>query len=128
MNNTKMPPLWTFNCGGCALKTFNWYLPGKKPKRNYLRTGKFVNYMLEEFDGRLRKIKKEEEALPYERVIFFRGSRDDFHFIYKGKNGKYYHKRGDSPKIERIEKEVVYSNCWLNEYVSKITILALDMR
>lgn len=122
---------YNFNCGGYALNTFTFYkpYPGEFRDQSFLDADKFVKNMVDEFNGKLRILENENDALPYERVVFFKGGRRDFHFAYKGKNGQYYNKMGWCPDIRRMTKQEVYADDWNDGYyTSKLCILALDMR
>lgn len=141
MKNVRNADKRTYNCGGYALGTFDWYRPyksngelmGKIGDLEKETTEQHVQFMLKQFKGRLRLINNEEEAKPNERVIFFREDREiwgssDFHFIIKARNGRYYHKMGGSPYIGTASKEAVYnvkgwSTGWSN-YNSKMYIMA----
>lgn len=119
-----------FNCGGYALNVFTWYLPFNKNNGYYDfdHMERHVAFMLKDFGGRLRLIENESDALPHERVVFFRGCSYDFHYVYKGKNGHYYHKMGSKKYIEHMKKKEVYGPKWCCRYNGKIYIFALDMR
>ena len=131
----------TYNCGGFALGTKDWYHPfsgDDDPQYLFMNTysrirengqdktlRQYVDFMLKEFPN-MRLISSEQEAKKYETIVFFRIGNDDFHFVKKIKN-KYYHKRGWIPKIEEMEKEEVYGEYWCDgKYDSNIVILAID--
>lgn len=119
-----------FNCGGYALNVFTWYLPFDRRNEcwDFDHIERHVAYMLKEFGGRLRLIECESNANLYERVVFFRGCSWDFHYVWKGKNGHYYHKMGARKNIEQMKKEEVYGESWCKKYNGKVYIFALDMR
>lgn len=129
-----------YNCGGFALNTRDWYLPydqsewngtweiggemGQEPALGYM-----VDFMLEEFAPNLRVIHSEEELESFERLILFRVSHcDDFHFVRKDADGKYYHKMGSDPYPEEMEREEVYGESWCRRYDGPIVMFAYKDR
>lgn len=129
----------TYNCGGFALNTKDWYIPYPDAEEiEYMENlviekGKlvllemFVEHMLNEFPN-LRLIKDEEELKDYESLILFRIGDRDFHFVKKIGN-TYYHKTGWIPKIWEMDKEDVYRNYWdFGRYDSPIKMFAYDER
>lgn len=125
----------SFNCGGYALETFDWYCPThllsnletKEERERYSR--KAVRYMLEEFDD-LRVINDLNELEDNEYAIAFRVGYDDFHYVKRADNGVWYHKSGGNPKIRRMKKDVVFGKEWVNPldrfctYDSEIVLFA----
>lgn len=123
VNNTY---LLSYNCGGYALNTFSWYCPhansiGRQyrsaTKQDMLDiTDNAVEFMLKEFND-LRVITDLKELQPNEYAIAFRigGVRgeNDFHFMKRGKNGKWYHKPGGLA-IQFIKKEKVFADKWVS--------------
>lgn len=118
-----------YNCGGYALGTFSWYCPHRReddctPFGAYyaetaseadLITQHSVQVMLEDFKGKLRVISDVAEAnLKNEVVIAFRISTKsgDFHYIRRGWNGGWYHKRGACPHIDRMSTTEVFFDYW----------------
>ena len=129
-----------FNCGGFALGTCKWehfdcydkqgYEPfgGRTNKQRYRAmsrmTWKCAQEMLAKYPRQLRLIKSEDEKLSYEEVFFFRLSSDgDFHFVLKH-GRKYFHKRGNIPRLNEMSKEEVYSSAWCGRYDGPILIFA----
>jgi hypothetical protein len=129
--------LMGYNCGGFALNTRDWYLPYDTNKWAgaweiedrlgiELALEIITNHMLSEFPN-LRLVQSEEDLKDSEVLILFRMSNfDDFHFVRKGKNGKYYHKMGWSPVIEEMSKEEVYGDCWCNRYDGDIVLFGYE--
>ena len=82
----------------------------------HITTDNAVNFMLKEFKG-LRVITDLKELQPNEYAIAFRiggiGGVDDFHFMKRGKNGKWYHKPGGT-SIQFIAKEKVFADKWVS--------------
>lgn len=125
----------SFNCGGYALETFDWYCPSYL--YGYLRTkeekerfsAKAVRYMLDEFDD-LRVINDVDELKDDEYAIAFRVGYDDFHYVKRADNGVWYHKSGGNPKIRRMKKDIVFGEEWVNPldssctYDSKVVLFA----
>lgn len=120
----------TYNCGGYALGTFSWYCPHRAEDDlnhfgNYYAkdlseaesiTQHSVQVMLEDFGDKLRVISDVAEAnLKTEVVIAFRISAEygDFHYVRRGCNGGWYHKRGAYPHIDRMDAVEVFSDYWL---------------
>lgn len=126
-----------FNCGGYALETFNWYLPYDEEEQGREMFGIFadmpeeevleitVNAMLKEFRGRLRVIQKVEELKDDEYAIAYRVGERDFHYCKRNSRGVWFHKRGQTPKIERMTTEQVFSRSWgKGRYTSEVVLLA----
>lgn len=64
----------------------------------------------------LRVISSLDEVEENEYPILFRHSSDgDFHYVKRGKNGVWYHKRGASTEIEVMRKEKIFDK-WCNRY------------
>ncbi len=109
-----------YNCGGYALGTFSWYCP--HDERDYDIYNKFftmeertkmaVDYMLKDFPD-LRVISSIKEVETDEFLIAFRLSEDDFHYMVKKENHKWYSKSGSCPKIDTFPQEMVLSECWV---------------
>jgi hypothetical protein len=127
-----------YNCGGFALKTYDWYVPENKEDgyidTTYLvkRLGLggalqyYINCLLCDFPN-LKLIEKEEQLKSYETLVLFRLGESDFHFARKEKDGKYYHKRGWNTEIEEMSKEEVYGYSWCRgKYISKVVMFAYD--
>lgn len=124
VNNTY---LRSYNCGGYAFNTFSWYCPHTNSNSRKYRstteqsmlntTNNAVKFMLKEFKD-LRVITDLKELQPNEYAIAFRiggvGGEDDFHFMKRGKNGKWYHKIG-SLDIQFIKKEKVFADKWVSK-------------
>ncbi len=132
-----MARIFSYNCGGFALGTDDWYFPGRlcndgddyemleysfdDNEEAFLHH--LVDLMLEEFEGYLRIVESEHDIEDDEVVVFFRIGAGDFHFITKEPDGKYWHKMGEWD-IEEIEEEEVYSDCWCCRYDSEMIIFA----
>lgn len=127
-----------YNCGGFALGTETWYSfdhyqyrgfeNSSSDKKRLRRMGKVtflcVEQLLGDFPRQLRIIQKEEDKKSYEEVFFFRLSSDgDFHFVVKHGN-KYFHKMGNTPYIDEMSKEEVYSDSWIGGYDGPLVIFA----
>ena len=126
IRNVRNTYVRTYNCGGYALNTFSWYCPhAQNSGRKYRSTTEYgmqittdnaVNFMLKEFKD-LRVITDLKELQSNEYAIAFRiggvGGEQDFHFMKRGKNGKWYHKPGGAD-IQFIEKEKVFANEWVS--------------
>ena len=118
-----------YNCGGYALNTFNWFRPfldnqGEARRQeikdrinnheNYYKVinsiaEKDAEFMIDLFEGQLRRIFKVKDAQPNERIILYRigysldEEEDDFHFIFKDYNDKYWsHKPGACKPLNNI--------------------------
>jgi hypothetical protein len=125
--------LTEYNCGGFALNTRDWYLPYDQNQwdatweiEEKLGVEKalevMVNHMLKEFPN-LRLINSEEDLKDSETLVLFRVSNfDDFHFVRKASNGKYYHKMGWCPRIDQMPKEEVYGRAWNGRYDGEIVM------
>ena len=120
--NVKNTPFDIFNCGGYALNTFSWYMPKRKCTMSYYanstsemrrKTKRCVQIMLEDFSD-LRVIKSIKELQKDEYALAFRISTqiDDFHYIKRARNGKWYSKYGAS-FIARIPKAKIFDT-WCN--------------
>ena len=91
-----------YNCGGYALGTFNWYLPAATledfnecmeclDEKSLLE--QFTSNILEEFLN-LERIDFSDIPKVKDIIIGFAvKERDDFHFIRRGRNFQWYHKR-----------------------------------
>ena len=123
IRNIQNTYLRSYNCGGYAFNTFSWYCPhyssrkyGSTTEQGMLNTtNNAVAFMLKEFKD-LRVITDLKELQPNEYAIAFRiggvGGEDDFHFMKRGKNGKWYHKTGELD-IQFITKEKVFADKWV---------------
>lgn len=145
-----------YNCGGYALGTYNWYLPygcneerevvineliedgyEKEEIYSYILS-KDVDFMLEDFQDRLRIIQDEDQIGNNEVVIAYRifiefyyddngliCEHTDFHYrVKQGKN--WFEKNGDGP-IHKI-KETDINKPWVaacGTYDSDVILLAL---
>lgn len=130
-----------YNCGGYALNTFSWYCPhhsgrkyGSTTEQGMLNTtDNAVKFMLNDFKD-LRVITDLKELQSNEYAIAFRiggiGGEEDFHFMKRGKNGKWYHKPGGLG-IQFIKKEEVFADKWVSKtwagtctYCGKLVLFA----
>ena len=125
IRNVQNTYIRSYNCGGYALNTFSWYCPhnssrkyGSTTEQGMLNTtNNAVEFMLKEFKD-LRVITDLKELQPNEYAIAFRiggvGGEADFHFMKRGKNGKWYHKPGGTG-IQFIAKEKVFTYKWVSK-------------
>ena len=121
-----------YNCGGYALGTNTWYLPYPEEYRECLETdrkgmGSYLEYMLEDFGGRLRIIDSLDELQSDEYAIAFRTRLYDFHYMRRGDDGMWYHKQGAQPEIHRVSDQVALDETkeWPNGYHSPICLMAM---
>lgn len=131
LNNT---PRRSFNCAGFALGTYSWYCPreGESEREDYMfetdkqaykATRLSVECMLKDFPT-LRVVKSLEEIRSDEYAILFRHSSDgDFHYLRRGRNGIWYHKRGRTAQIDIMPKAKIFNN-WCHRYDGPIVIFA----
>ena len=135
-----------FNCGGFALKTFSWYCPFgisdgdlsdlyDRFNKDYMAVLQYtVNYMLNDFKGKLRVIQDLAELQENEEAVAYRIKTNcwDFHYVRRKKNGKWYGKIGYLPKIHRYTEEQVFdceSDAWGNgRYDSEMILFALIVK
>lgn len=131
-----------YNCGGYALENYAWYLPYTEELREcrsiYTEAKssndlaeRMVDFMLEEYKGRLRKINSPSEIRADEYAIAFRASKSysDFHYAKLGKNGVWYHKMGGSERIRIMTKRELFSSSWCSgRYDSEIHFLAMKRK
>ena len=138
-----------YNCGGFALGTFNWYRPykfdcfeGTLDKsicdiRDDIDCGcdydegctEIANIMVKfmESEGLCRKISDSSELRKGEYLVAFKASYDDFHYVRRLSNGRWFHKMGWN-KIEEIFQDDVYDDLWwedLNCYCGNLHLLAV---
>lgn len=137
--NIKNSNKWDYNCAGYALGTFSWYCPYEKDTRSFFdfiipprlteeemekRTKNYIEQMLNDFDD-LRIIDNLRELRFNEYAIAFRVSPDDdFHYVKRTRGGLWYHKRGNTPFIERMKKSEVFSDCWCERYTGRLVLFA----
>lgn len=129
--NTRNTEQRDYNCAGYALGTFSWYCPDDEEHSPFWtlhgRTREYrvsaIQKMLDEFPN-LRLIKNIDECADNEYVIAFRLAKDDFHYIKRGFNKVWYHKRGGG-RIERISQDEVFDKTWCGRYKGKITLFAM---
>jgi len=122
---------FNYNCGGFAFANFEWYLPYRyKDLHNWWDYSEevtleyYINSMLSDFSN-LRLINSEKELQEDEVLILFRIGDDDFHYVRKERNGKYYHKMGARPLIHEMPEHEVYSESWIDgRYDSRIVMFA----
>lgn len=135
-----------YNCGGFALKTFSWYCPFDKGdgdldglydrfNEDYMAVLQYtVDYMLNDFKGKLRVIQNLAELQENEEAVAYRIETNcwDFHYIRRKKNGNWYGKRGCLPEIRRYTEEEVFdceSDAWSNgRYDSEMILFALIVK
>lgn len=144
----------SYNCGGYALGTYDWFIPYQcRSLDNNLRKDieeffcesmsnayafctndynimaeRCIKEMICYFNGRLREIKKVSDAKENERVIAFRFGAGDFHFMIKGRKGHQWHsKMGVSISIDTFSEEYVMSDPdWGDVYLSDTYLMAMS--
>lgn len=133
--NNYNTPRRTYNCAGYALGTYSWYVPRKKrcSLNSYSfdtqaeaekKTAYSIKIMLADFPS-LRLCNSLDEIGRNETAILFRHSSDgDFHYLKRGKNGIWYHKRGNSHEIDIMPKSQIFGR-WCNRYDGPIAIFAM---
>lgn len=133
LNNT---PRRSFNCAGFALGIYSWYCPRRdgeeSGREDYAfktdeqadkATLRSVECMLKDFPT-LRVVKSLEEVQSNEYAILFRHSSDgDFHYLRRGRNGVWYHKRGSTRTIDTMPKTDIFEK-WCRRYDGPIVIFA----
>ena len=127
-----------FNCGGYALGTFSWYCPYTEEEDgengfgwgwdSYEEVVEVTEHcteqMLKDFSD-LRVINSLSELNKTEYAIAFRVSSDgDFHYVKRGFNGQWYHKRGSCPSIETMTAREVFRTAWCLKYNGPIVLFA----
>ena len=133
---------WNVNCGGRALGTENWFCPYSTEEdsdrlfdyyaefmSNDERAEETVEWMLNNVPG-LRRIENKEDLRLGERLIAYRCSTHDFHFMYMNENGNWLSKQGGG-RTKRISEKKVFADYWAsgwNVYDSKIILLAKKMK
>lgn len=139
LRNIENTPRRTFNCAGYALGTYSWYCPHDEAKDGLYAwygeyvakrkmgelTRKAVEQMLADFDD-LRVISYVHHLRKDEYAIAFRiSSNGDFHYIKRGRNGKWQHKRGGNPVIETMTSfQVFHTNWCYGQYDGEIVLFA----
>lgn len=126
--NIKNTTKCTYNCGGYALESFNWYLPrlnGDDVCRVYGTTVEDCVRAMEEDFPNLRRIQEISELKENEYAVAFRLSDYDFHYIKRARNGHWYHKMGSAHYINTMKEEVVFSESWGRGYDGEIALLAI---
>lgn len=133
MNTNKLH----YNCGGYALETYNWYCPYPTEDKGKEMFGYWasmsleekleisVKQMLREFKGTLRVIDDIDELENDEYAVAFKLGERDFHFAKRTSRGNWLQKRGNTPKIETMTKERVFSEEWAGGiYSSRLVLFA----
>ena len=156
---------YKYNCGGLALGTYSWYLPydldgdddeeqlivkdwheaGYSEKEIcQMLTDQYVEYMLNDFGGRLQILHDVHEAAPTDTIIMFRVGVSimevegwdedddeldmyydtDFHFRVR-RNGHWIEKMGDRPISISSEDYDLWEGCALN-YNGPIVLMVLS--
>jgi len=130
-----------YNCGGFALQNFKWYRPISLRNRSYFEDEEDLEITLEGCtedicldtkytDGKLIKISHYSEAPIGIEVVGFRIGTyidtkeiwyDDFHFIWRNEDGKWWHKPG-SLEIEEFKTDP--DDLWDNRYNGEIVWFA----
>lgn len=127
-----------FNCGGYALGTFDWYRPSSFDDKedfdfwddyedftdDYYSSGyyrlcdllaeNYVNDMLHDAHSNvLREVRNPDDVnlAANERLIAFRASAYDFHYVRQMSDGSWTHKQG-SLRIEEFPEEDLEDFCW----------------
>lgn len=137
--NINNSPKRGYNCAGYALNTFSWYCPNPV---DYFPWGDWfdddwevesihnmaVQIMLHDFAFRhIRLIADVAELHENEYAFAFRLSDDgDFHYVKRGRNGTWYHKMGNSPDINIMPREEVFSASWCYRYRGPIALFAIE--
>lgn len=124
--NIKNSDKYEYNCAGYALNCFSWYCPFSFHEDDVLKCAERI---LQDFPN-TRIIHSKKELLPNEYLIAFRTSKTDFHFMRRGKNGVWHHKRGRNPNIFTIKEKDVFSKIWPSNlsdggYASEIVLFAI---
>ena len=126
--NIKNTPKHTYNCGGYALNIFNWYVPSLTPNEGIVCAGR---HTVHEYAQQIVKdipnthiIQSLNELTKDEYAIAFRLANHDFHFMKRGKNGRWYSKRGSSPQIESFSEKEALHKPWFEDYDGEIVLLA----
>lgn len=133
---------WQVNCGGRALGLENWFCPYSTEEdsdrlfddweselSNDERAEETTEWMLKHVPG-LRRINSKDDLQPGERLIAYRCSTHDFHFMYMNENGNWLTKQGGT-RTKRISEKKVFADYWAsgwNVYDSKLILLARKMK
>ena len=145
LRKLKNTPRKEFNCGGYALDTFSWYCPLSRSDwdlnnlyerfdGDWMAVLQYtVDYMLNDFNGKLRVIQNLDELQEGEEAVAYRIEQDedwaDFHYVRRKRNGVWYGKMGRCPMIFRYTEEQVFdykSDAWQNgRYDSNMILFAL---
>lgn len=143
LSNTYMR---AYNCGGFALKTFSWYCPMGRNDRDlitlldrfdsdYMAVLQYtVDYMLNDFKGKLRVIQSLDELQKNEEAVAYRIATNgyDFHYVRRKKNGSWYGKMGCCMSINRYTEEQVFdfeSEAWSNgKYDSEMIFICVNCK
>ena len=127
-----------YNCAGYALDIFSWYCPYEdiynNPFGNLELFNKFspsrtsvllscVNQLLSDFSD-LRVIYSIAELNDNEYAIAFRLSWDDFHFVRRAEDGRWYQKRGAENRIRTMTEKELFSDKWGGRYDGNIVFFA----
>jgi hypothetical protein len=105
-----------YNCGGYALKSFNWFdfplaigsIPFGETKLKAC-----ARWICHKTKGKIISKEQAEKAKKEEIVVAFKISKNgDFHFMRKGKNNHWKHKMGNLPAVFNVDKKTVFSKKW----------------
>jgi hypothetical protein len=126
--NTRNTDRGEYNCGGYALGCYSWYCPFSHQVRDFEKN---VKQILKDFPN-ARLIDNTQDLMPNEYMVAFRLSRDDFHFMKRGKNGVWREKRGSQSEIRIVPKSVVFGEVWSpdrydNGYQGEIAFFAVKV-
>lgn len=127
-NNVKRGVRRSYNCGGYALNTFDWYCPDGAwmgVSNDDESVQYYADCMVEEFNGKLRIIQDVSELTDKEYAVAFRTRNGDFHFCKRDDSGNWRHKRGRTEPLHRITKKEVFSEQWPGGYDSRIILFAM---
>jgi hypothetical protein len=149
LTEDEMEEMRHYNCGGFALNTKDWYLPGDTDldccyncedwdeceydceavyESLVRKTDEAVTHMLVEFPS-LRIIHNENELKDFETLVLFRMGPTDFHYVKKDKKGRYLHKMGWECVIREMSEEEVYSDNWCGgKYDGPLVMFGYDER
>ena len=135
-----------YNCGGFALGIPEWYLPYDEDTQDEIYgIREDMEYGANEYEcctaiGELmvdymcktenvRRIYDDGELKENEYLVLFKASYDDFHYVRRTDDGKWYHKNGGS-RIMSITEDQAYDDDWWYdlpcEYSGELFMLAVE--
>ena len=143
--NIKNTPKAVYNCGGYALNLFAWYCPWGEDvseietplaraywaddyfddNEMFAPTMRCVQNMLAEIPTLRLLTGINDDIRPDEYMLAFRISYDgDFHFVKRGNNGVWHHKRGSRDEIETMTILELLDESWLGRYDGPLVFFA----